>query len=102
MVLGSKPALLGASVSRSGFIIISSVNHEIDVVPGERQSFVVIVFQALSRIPCPSVHSANTNSVLMMTWSQSWDKKMKHRKMVIRTKHKHNVLTQSDTIVHEK
>ena len=43
------------------------------------------------------------HSVLMMTWSQSWeDKSETPRKKVVRTKHKHNVLTKSDIIVEKK
>ena len=37
------------------------IKHQVDVVPGERQSFEGTGFEVLIKIPCPSVHSANTN-----------------------------------------
>ena len=37
------------------------IKHQIDGLPRERQRFVVVIFKALSRIPCPSDYSANTH-----------------------------------------
>ena len=41
------------------------IKYQVDVVPGERQRFVPVIFKALK-------------SVLTMTWSQSCEKKVKH------------------------
>ena len=43
------------------------------------------------------------HSVLMMTWSPRWEKKGEIvKKKLVRTKHKHNVLTKRDIIFQEK
>ena len=76
------------------------IKHQVDVVPKQRQSFVVIVFKALSRIPCPSVHSANTKRFWWWHGHKAGRKiKWKTEKMVTRAKHKHHVFVKNDTIV---
>ena len=100
MVLGSMPAYRDARVSLSG-IIFSSSKLEVDVVSRECQGFRIKNSHGADR-RFVSICSLEHHSVLMMTWSPSWEKKGETlREVVIRTKHKHNVLTQNDIIFEE-
>ena len=58
--------------------LVPSSKHQVDVVSGERQRFVVVIFKTLSRIPVSICLLCQHQSVLMMTCSQSWEKKVKH------------------------
>ena len=54
------------------------IKHQVDVVPGERQRFVVVDFQSAQQNSVSICLLCQHQSVLMMTWSQSWEKKVKH------------------------
>ena len=97
MVLRSIPSFFGR-LYEFFWLHFLLINHKVDVVPGERQSFMVMVFQALTRIPCPSVHCANTNRFWWRHYHKAGRKGKwnTERKMVMRTKDKHYVFTNID------